>query len=602
MRKNSRQRPPKPKVNVKENVSKIFISAKSYLPLMIFASLFLVGGVVFQVISPTILRKVTNEIAKASFNAALMDYEYIVKEAVKLTWFYCAFFMLQTIANIILNEVIQRYGKELRTQLIKKINRLPLNYFDTKISGDIASRLSNDVDAIGQSLQTSFGTLIQSVCLLVAVIIAMFISNYQLALIVIASVPLMFIILSVMNMIAIPQFIKRQEFQGILQGKADESYSGQIVVSAFNCQAKFEKQFDKTNKDLANATFRAQIFGGLMMPSMNFVAYIVTASVCIGAGLLLSNGELNGGIGTIAEFMVYINLFQSPLNQIAQSINALQTGAASAKRVFEFLEEEEISDESNKSKNLLNSDTPLAPNGTVQFENVKFGYDPEKIIIKDFSAKVKPGYKVAIVGPTGAGKTTLVNLIMRFYELNSGDIKLNGLSSSELSRQEIHDNFAMVLQDTWLFEGTIRENLMFNNPDVTEEQIMDVLKKCGLKHHIASLPGGLDYHIKDGSELSAGEKQLVTIARAMLKKSNFLILDEATSNVDTRSEEKIQIAMDDLMKGKTSFVIAHRLSTIRNSDLILVMNEGNIVEQGSHDELMKLGGFYSELYNSQFSL
>ncbi len=435
--------------------------------------------------------------------------------------------------------------------------------------------------------------------MLVASLFGLFIKYWQLGLIALISIPLMLLFIGMIMKLAMPQFSKRQSQIGVIQGAVEEKFSGQLVIKLFNADKKENAAFEKKNQLLKEYMFKAQFFGGLMMPMSSFISYLCYGAIIVSGGLFIANGIGGITLGTIAAFMIYVRLFQQPFAQIAQALNTLQTALAAGKRVFDFLKEPELSNEDHMSYKLLKEKAPFT--GEVQFKDVSFSYDPSREIIHDFSADIKPGMKVAIVGPTGAGKTTMVNLLMRFYEINGGEISINNISTKEMPRKEIHDIFGMVLQDTWVFEGSIRDNLIYNTKGVTDEEIREVLKEVKLDHFVDTLPNGLDYYIKDTNSISGGQKQLLTIARAMLRKSPMMILDEATSNVDTRTEEVIQEAMDKLTKNKTSFVIAHRLSTIRNADMILVMKDGNIIEQGNHEELMKKGGFYASLYNSQFA-
>ena len=405
----------------------------------------------------------------------------------------------------------------------------------------------------------------------------------------------MAVLLFVIMKFSQPQFRKQQDELAVLNGKVEENYSGHMVIKAFNAEALTNADFESSNARLKKSTFLSQALSGIMMPAMTFISYFAYAAVCVVAGIMIAGKDGGVTYGTLTAFLVYVNLFQSPLSQIAQAANVLQSAAAASGRVFDFLEESELSDESNKPRLLENG-----VRGEVEFRHVRFGYDEDRIIIPDFSAKIQPGWKVAIVGPTGAGKTTMVNLLMRFYEVNSGDILIDGVSVKDMSREEVHDLFGMVLQDTWMFEGTLRENIVYSKT-ATEEQLKKVCEAAGISHYIATQPGGLDHYVENGDEISGGQKQLITIARAMIENAPMLILDEATSNVDTRTEELIQTAMDALTRGRTSFVIAHRLSTIKNADLILVMDHGNIVEQGTHEQLIEKDGFYAKLYNSQFA-
>jgi len=429
------------------------------------------------------------------------------------------------------------------------------------------------------------------------VLVAMFVTCWQMALTVLIILPMMLLMAVLLFKFAMPQFKKNQQYLADLNGCAEENYTGQTVIQAFNAGRKMTADFEKKNRRMRFGVFKGQSIAGFMQPAMTFISYFAYASVCVVGGLLMNDGNIVS-FGTITAFLVYINLFQNPMQQLSQAINNMQMASAAAARVYDFIESEELSDETGKSYKLLKGGEIK---GDVEFKNVRFGYSDDKVIIPDFSAKIKAGQKVAIVGPTGAGKTTLVNLLMRFYEIQGGDITIDGVSVKDMPREEIHDIFGMVLQDTWMFEGTIRENILFSKTGVPDEEIERIIKEAGISHYIHTLPGGLDYYVDNESSISGGQKQLMTIARAMAENSPLLILDEATSNVDTRTEEVIQKAMDKLTEGRTSFVIAHRLSTIKNADLILVMRDGNIVEQGNHDELISKNGFYANLYNSQFA-
>lgn len=578
----------------------ISVSMRKYFPLLILSLFLLIGSVVISVLSPDWLKKMTDAINDGAASKTI-NLEEIAKIGTILVTMYVISALCSFVSGLVMNIVSMRYTEQLRKQIIGKINRVPLRYFDTSSTGDVMSRLTNDVDQIGQSMQQSVATFFQSVFMLIGVLIAMFISSWQLSLVCLASLPLMLIVLIFILKIAGPWFQKRQDLIGDVESVVEENYNGQIIIKVFNASERINKEFEEHNNNLGNTLFRSEIFGGLMMPITNFVSYLAYAAVCLTGGLLMNSGAAGITLGTITAFLTYVNLFQSPMTQIAQSLNSLQSAAAAAKRVFEFLAEKELENESHKEKKLL-QDGKEVVKGEVTFDHVSFGYDENKEIIHDFSAEVKPGMKVAIVGPTGAGKTTMVNLLMRFYDVGKGSIKIDGIDIKEMPREEIHNLFAMVLQDTWVYDGTLRENLEYNTPNLTEEDLDNAIHDAHLVHFVRSLPGGLDYEIKEDSSISGGQKQLITIARAMLKKAPLLILDEATSNVDTRTEEKIQEAMDRLSKGKTSFVIAHRLSTIKNADLILVMKDGNIIEQGNHDQLMAQNGFYCSLYNSQFAL
>ena len=516
----------------------------------------------------------------------------------KVALFMAALYIVSSIFNfvqsLIMCTVSNNYAKYLRSRISNKINLLPLKYFDTHENGDVLSRVTNDVDSIAQNLHNSLGTLVTSVTLFVGSTIMMFVTNYVMA---ITAIIASFIGFSLMFLIlrnSQKYFNARQESLGELNGYIEEMYTGHNVVRAYNGIDKSVSEFNQINDKLFVTNKTSQFLSGLMGPIMGFVGNLSYVAVCVMGSILVINGKISFGV--IVAFMIYIRQFTNPLSQIAQTMTALQSTAAASERVFEFLEEKELSDESNIVDVLERKDAK----GCIEFKNVKFGYDKNKMIIKDFNVKVDPGQKVAIVGPTGAGKTTLVNLLMKFYDINDGDIIIDGKSIKKLTRANVHDLFCMVLQDTWLFEGTIGENIRFNTEDISDEDIMQACRTVGVSHFVKTLPGGLNAKINDGEAISQGQKQLFTIARGMIEDCPFLILDEATSNVDTRTEELVQKAMDRLMVGRTSFIIAHRLSTIKNADLILVMNEGNIVEMGSHDDLIEANGFYSELYNSQF--
>lgn len=497
------------------------------------------------------------------------------------------------IQSILMTDVANKFAKKLRSNISKKINKLPLKYFDKNLSGDILSRVTNDVDTIAQSMNQSLASLVSSVTLFIGSIIMMFYTNYIMALTAILSSLIGFVFMIKILSKSQKYFTARQVELGKLNGHIEEIYSGLNVVKVYNGKDESDKKFDELNKSVYECNRKSQFLSGLMMPIMNFIGNFGYVAVCIVGALLVSKDMITFGV--IIAFITYVRLFTNPLSQIAQGLTSLQSTAAASERVFEFLEEPELEKE-NVTKTL----DKAKAKGEVEFNHVKFGYDSDKIIIRDFNAKIKPGQKVAIVGPTGAGKTTMVNLLMRFYEINSGDIKIDGVNIKDLSRENIHDLFTMVLQDTWLFNGTVKENIVYNNENVTDEEVIDVCKKVGVHHFIKTLPNGYDSYLSDIDSVSSGQRQLLTIARGMIDHKPLLILDEATSNVDTRTEELVQKAMDKLSEGKTSFIIAHRLSTIKNADLILVMKDGNIIEQGNHDELIKENGFYANLYNSQF--
>ena len=585
-----RQSAPLKKGEFKKNIGKLVVFMRPYYIPVLVSLVFTIGATILSIFAPQILADLVNVIT-ASFGGGLIDMTELEKFALILVVFYACNALCTYVSSFIMTTVSQKMSRSLRTQISEKINRVPLRYFDSHPYGDTLSRVTNDVDTIGNSMQQSVSMVVQSVCMLFGVLIAMFVSCWQLALTVLIIVPFMAVLLFVIMKFSQPQFRKQQDELAVLNGKVEENYSGQLVIKAFNAEKRTGEDFEATNKRLRKSTFLSQALSGIMQPAMSFISYFAYAAVCVVAGLMIATPGSGVDYGMLSAFLVYVN----PLSQIAQAANVLQSAAAASGRVFEFLEEEELSDERGKVYQLTDG-----VRGEVEFRNVRFGYSEDRIIIPDFSAKIKPGWKVAIVGPTGAGKTTMVNLLMRFYEVNGGDILIDGVSVKDMPREEVHDLFGMVLQDTWMFEGTLRENIAYSK-QATDEEIRAACDAAGISHFIATQPGGLDCYVENGDEISGGQKQLITIARAMVENAPMLILDEATSNVDTRTEELIQTAMDNLTRGRTSFVIAHRLSTIKNADLILVMNEGNIVEQGTHDELIGRNGFYAQLYNSQFA-
>lgn len=525
-----------------------------------------------------------------------IDMAKVKSIALLLTILYVISALFNYVQSILMTIISNNFAKKLRTNISSKINKLPLKYFDTHENGDVLSRVTNDVDTIAQNMNHSLATLVTSITLFIGSIIMMFATNWIMSITAILASLIGFSLMGTILGKSQKYFIKRQEELGNLNGYIEEIYSGHNVVKAYNGEKEANIEFDTLNKKLYDCNRKSQFLSGIMQPIMMFVGNFGYVAVCVVGALLTSKGIISFGV--IVAFMIYVRMFTNPLSQIAQAMTSLQSTAAASERVFEFLDENEMSDESNLKKHLDKDNVK----GEIEFKHVKFGYDDSKTIIKDFSVKVKKGEKIAIVGPTGAGKTTMVNLLMKFYEINSGDILIDGVSTKELTRENIHDLFVMVLQDTWVFDGTIRDNIKFNKENVTDEEIKEACKTVGIDHFIKTLPGGLNAKVGDNDMISGGQKQLLTIARGMIENGPFLILDEATSNVDTRTEELVQKAMDKLTKGKTSFIIAHRLSTIKNADLILVMKDGNIIEQGSHDELLKKNGFYAELYNSQFDI
>ena len=528
--------------------------------------------------------------------APKIDMDAIKKLAIFMATIYLISTLFSYIQSYSLTTVSNKFANKLRDKISKKINKLPLKYFDTHETGDVLSRLTNDVDTVAQNLNNSLSTIVTSVTLFAGSILMMFITNWIMAITAILSsivgFSLMFIILNKSQ----KYFNERQIELGNMNGYIEEMYSGLNVVKAYNGTEEAFDKFQELNNKLYNANRKSQFLSGLMHPIMAFVGNFGYVMVCIVGALLTMNNVISFGV--IVAFMIYVRLFTNPLSQIAQAMSSLQSTAAASERVFEFLDEKEMNNQSEIKRHLKRSKVK----GEIEFKNVKFGYNPGRTIIKNFSVKVKPGQKIAIVGPTGAGKTTMVNLLMKFYDINDGQILIDGIPTSELTRENIHDLFIMVLQDTWLFDGTIRENIRFNKEDVSDREIWEALRVVGVDHFVKTLPGDLNYVLGDNDTVSQGQKQLLTIARGMIEDAPFLILDEATSNVDTRTEELVQKAMDKLTEGRTSFIIAHRLSTIKNADLILVMKDGNIIEQGNHEELMSQNGFYKDLYNSQFEL
>lgn len=523
-----------------------------------------------------------------------MDMDKIKSIAILLACLYIISAIFSYVEGLSMIKVANGYAKKLRSSISEKINKLPLKFFDHNLSGDILSRVTNDVDTIAQSLNNSLSTLVSSITLFIGSIIMMFVTNYIMAITAIVSSLIGFILMFIILNKSQRYFTARQRELGKLNGYIEEIYSGLNVVRSCNAKDETINEFDKLNDKLYDCNRKSQFLSGLMQPIMGFIGNFSYVAVCIVGALLVSKSVISFGV--IVAFIMYVRLFTNPLSQIAQAMTSMQSTAAASERVFGLLEEVEMDSENDITKKLDKHKVK----GNIEFKNVKFGYDKDKIIINDFTAKVKAGEKIAIVGPTGAGKTTMVNLLMKFYDINDGDILIDGTSIKELKRDNIHSLFTMVLQDTWLFNGTVKENIIYNQKNVSNKKVEEVCKVVGVDHFIKTLPNGYDSIISDNDSVSSGQRQLLTIARGMISDSPFLILDEATSNVDTRTEELVQKAMDKLMENKTSFIIAHRLSTIKNADLILVMKDGNIIEQGNHNELMKKNGFYTNLYNSQF--
>lgn len=564
---------------------------KGYKALFGLAVIFTIVSSTITVIGPDRLKEMTDTMTKGL--AGKIDLDKIGEIALTLALLYFAGALVSYTASFIVSTLIQKFSQRLRNAIADKINKVPLKYFDSHSQGDTLSRVTNDVDLMTQSFNQSLVSMVAAIILLIGSIFMMIKTNGALAATAILSVFAGFVLSTVIMAKSQPLFKKQQANLADVSGYVEEVYSGHNVVSSYNAIQQSKKQFENLNDQLFASMWKSQFFSGIMMPLMQFIGNFGYVMVCIVGATMAINGDIT--MGTIVAFMTYVRIFTQPIAQIAQGITQLQSANAAMGRVFEFLDEEEIEDENHKVKQLEKVE------GNVNFDNVFFGYSPDKTIIHDFSAHAKAGQKIAIVGPTGAGKTTIVNLLMRFYEVDRGMISIDGVNIHDMTREEVHDAFAMVLQDTWLFEGTVKENLIYNQKHITDEQVIAAAKAVGVHHFIKTLPKGYDTVLDDSVTLSVGQKQLLTIARALLKDAPLLILDEATSSVDTRTEELIQRAMDHLMEGRTSFVIAHRLSTIRNADLILVMRDGNIIEQGSHDQLMAENGFYADLYNSQFT-
>ena len=585
------RRPAEKSKDFKGTWMKIIRYCKRYLAVIVVALICAVAGTILTILGPDKLSDLTKVITEGI--ATGIDMERVKSIGLTLVAFYVGSVILSFGQQFIMVTVTQNVTKQLRSDISGKINRLPMAYYNKTSTGDVLSRVTNDVDMISQSMNQSIGNLVSAVALFFGSLIMMFKTNVIMTLTAVIATMIGFGLMSLITSHSQKYFSRQQANLGALNGHIEEIYSGHTVVKAYNGEKNAKKVFDELNNNLRDSAFKAQSLSGLMQPLMAFIGNFGYVAVCVMGAVLTMKGYI--GFEVIVAFMMYIRLFTQPLAQIAQATQSLQSAAAAGERVFAFLGAEEMSDESDKTEKLGKAE------GYVDFEHVKFGYeDTDKIIIHDFSAKAKPGQKIAIVDPTGAGKTTLVNLLMRFHEIQSGDIKIDGISTRDMKREEVRSQFCMVLQDTWLFEGTVRENLVYNTENVSEEKIEAACKAVGLDHFIRTLPHGYDTILNDQVSLSQGQKQQLTIARAMIADKPMLILDEATSSVDTRTELQIQKAMDALMQNRTSFVIAHRLSTIKNADLILVLKDGDIIESGNHEELLAKGGFYADLYNSQF--
>ncbi len=580
------------KQNMFASLGKVFAYMKSKVPMIIFAMILAILGAILTIVGPDQIGKITNLMQAGLYGS--MDLAAIGKIGIFLVIIYVSSALFTFTQHFIMATITLDTSKRMRGDLMEKINRVPMSYFNSTSQGDVLSRITNDVQTLQQGLSNSMPNIISASAQFLGCLVMMFVTEWRLALCVMGVT--FFGMMALMFVMSRSQryFIARQENLGTLNGFVEEMYSGHEVLRISRAGRKVNERFKELNKAVYDSNWKSQFLSGIMQPMMTVMGNIGYAVVCVVGAILTMNGTIPFGV--IISFVLYVRLFTAPLTQIAQGMTNLQTASASASRIFELLESPELSDESHKSTSLT------SVKGSVRFDHVHFSYPdtPDKTIINDFSADIHPGQKVAIVGPTGAGKTTRVNLLMRFFEINSGSIYIDGVPTAQLKRENIHNLFSMVLQDTWLFEGTVRENLVYNMAGITDDDLERVCKACGLSHFIHSLPDGFDTELTDRTTISAGQKQLLTIARAMLQDSPMLILDEATSSVDTRTEVIIQRAMDALTQGRTSFVIAHRLSTIRNADLILVMKDGDVIESGNHETLMEKGGFYCDLYNSQF--
>lgn len=589
---NNRRSPASKPKNFKKAIINLFGYCKDYYRLIIFAIVLSIISSIFSIIGPGKVRDIINEITIGLTSTINME---VIKD---ITLFLAVMYVLGAIFHYVeaylMAIMTNKLSKNLRNKISVKINKIPLKYFDSTSYGDILSRVTNDVDTISRTLSESVSDLVSSIVLFIGVVLVMFITNPVMAITGILASLIGFSLLAFILAKSQKYYEIQQKELGNLNGHIEEAYSGHNVVKVYNNVENSKDEFEKINEKMFNSSIKSHFLSGLMPPIMGFIGNFGYVAICIVGSILVIKGKIN--VATIVSFMMYTRLFTSPLSTIAQGFIELQSAAAASERVSEFLSESELEDESSKTLVLDRNKVE----GNIEFNHVVFGYDDDKNIIKDFNVSVEKGEKVAIVGPTGAGKTTMVNLLMRFYEIKNGSITIDGVNTKDITRENVHDLFCMVLQDTWVFEGTIKENIIYNRKNITDNEVEDACRVVGLDHFIKTLPLGYDTVLGDIESLSAGQKQLLTIARGMLSDAPFLILDEATSSVDTRTEELVQKAMDALTKGRTSFIIAHRLSTIKNADLILVMKDGNIIEQGSHNELMEKNGFYTELYNSQF--
>lgn len=581
----------KPK-DFKKTWGKLIDYSKKFVPFVIVAIACAMIGTIISLIGPEMLSRITDLITQGLMTR--VDTDAVTRLFVTMLVLYAISWVLNFSQHFIMATVTQKLSKKLRTDIVEKTNRLPFSYFDKVSYGDVLSRITNDVDTIGMTLNQSIGMLVSNVTLFLGSLLMMFITNYIMAFTAVLTSLLGFVLMSTIMKHSQKHFTRQQRHLGAINGHVEEIYSGHLVVKVFNAEKESKSAFERINRHLRDSSFKASALSGMMQPIMTFIGNLGYVAVCIVGALLAVNGKISFGV--IVAFMVYVRLFTNPLSQIAQAFTSMQSTAAASERVFEYLGAGELENEAHKSARLdVNT-----VKGDVEFRNVKFGYTKDKTIIKNFSAKIKAGSKVAIVGPTGAGKTTIVNLLMRFYEIDDGEILIDNIPTCTLTRENVHELFCMVLQDTWLFEGTVRENLVYSKENVSDEELERACKAVGIHHFIHTLPNGYDTVLDDKTSLSSGQKQQLTIARAMIENAPLLILDEATSSVDTRTERIIQSAMDKLTSERTSFVIAHRLSTIRNSDLIIVLKDGDIDSVGTHEELLSQGGFYAELYNSQF--